>query len=343
MKRKRTLACALITVATLGIGPVSGVHAADQAGVPDLSKLNSFSVSASEFESLRKASRRVVPAGERAKERGAFLESASEFEGSVYLADEVDVVDLGPAIVTIPTDVTLDSLEITADPGQGVVVEAEATSRGKSRATPTSGAEEFASKGGGQYVITVKGVGSGLFTWRKFKIEGESDSAADYWAYRRTAVGEPANWSNRPDPRVAYLYIRNYPMSGTYKVLKSWLSESAPSSDFDGDCNNTPVYFELGAKGASVGVSFLDCARNDVSQNHSVPGEMRILMDQGKWVGASGTRATGYISGFTVKPKATPYFHDQQKIAFAIYGDEGWLWPPKITCSSIDGDTTCND
>jgi hypothetical protein len=140
------------------------------------------------------------------------------------------------------------------------------------------------------------------------------------------------------DPRVAVLYIRNYPTTSTYSILKSWGSDYAPKADFDGNCDNNVKTIEAGVEPVTIGLSFVDCDHNDVARNADVPGEMRIEMSQGSSVTHAGNIGTGYISTFTVSPGKVPYFHDQQKIVFTVYSG---ILGGKKTCESVDADKDC--
>ncbi|MCD5314853.1 hypothetical protein [Kineosporia babensis] len=273
-----------------------------------------------------------------------FLEDAAVDHGNTYTRAEVEVVDLGPAFIAGPVDLDVKEIVI-AESGDDATVEVAADlNPGTIDAqAPSSGSAEYATVAGGSYRIVVKGVGDAIFTWEKAKRKDEKDKQKDYWAYAREANGEPYAVKNWPNPRVSNLYIRNYPTQSTYSKLRTWEANSQPAADFKGDCNESPMTISLGAGGAGVEMSFRDCASNDVSRNSSVPGEMRIEMDQGSFVLQAGNIGTGYIASFSTKQGEVPYFNDQQRVTFRKYAVPAAWGPggPSQTCEHTNGNRTC--
>jgi hypothetical protein len=279
----------------------------------------SSTISASEFTEARADSRAEPDSTVEATLKQDFLEDAAELGGSYYAPSEIEVVTIPEEQVTLvgPTDLAVRSIEIVSDPDGGTVsATADVGSGSIDASAPSPGFASWSIAGSGSYKLTISGWGYGQFFWSKWKLtSGDGDSAKDYWTYKRKAVGDPDSWPNFPDPVVDQLYIRNYPTSATYGVLRNWVDWAGGETQTT--CTSSGnTYMEVTAVGVTIGQTFDGCVKNSFARNADVPGEARTLVNQPPLGATGGTIETGYQTTFAVTQGTTPKFEDVQKVVF---------------------------
>lgn len=335
--RSRVFVVCLALGLIVGGGGFTGAHAATSTGDP-ASIPEETVISSSEFNEARVESRAKDDSPGERKLKSDFLRDAAQSNDLYYSPTEVEVVQVNSDVTIVaPVDITVRSIEIVPDETSSTVTATADVIPGEIDAAAPSPGLEWKIKASGQYAITVKGLGSGLFTWEKDLLVGnDGDPAKDYWTYKRKASGTPYSRPLAPDARVQKLYIRNYPNAATYGILRNWV-DWAPENDFAGNCDSNPKMFEVGFRGVTTALQFNDCLTNDFAKNDSVPGEARIQIDQGYAIedDKGGALATGYMTTFAVAQGTTPVFNDQQQIVFYIV-----KWDQK-TCTSTNKNATC--
>ena len=184
--------------------------------------------------------------------------------------------------------------------------------------------------GDGQYILTVRGIGNGLFTWSRSKLINDGNGKYDWFAYRRKGDAQPFDITG-PNAFVETLRIQNFPFDSVEPNLVNW-NEWSPASNFTGDCGS-PMNVGVSVLGASVGTTFQDCDRYSMWRNANKPSSYWLEMDQG-YVLRHGNREAAYALAWKQKQGTAASQHDLQKLVFHYNGNA-------YTCKHTDAGDTC--
>jgi hypothetical protein len=183
----------------------------------------------------------------------------------------------------------------------------------------------------GCYTITITNAATMQTCWYKKKMTDDGDGSFDYYSYQRKSWGQPAeisgaNWS------VTGIPLRSYPTDATRGNFTGVISRK-PGADLKGDCNTSPFSLSISFKGASTGISFIDCDMYYPTFG-STWGDYEIRYSQGAVFSSKNVEA-GYHEVVKVKQGASAVWRDYQKLEVAR-----WTYPAK-TCSSTNSNNTC--
>lgn len=290
------------------------------------------------------------------QEAAESLVEYSETAGSGTVDPEsVDVLSLDDGNILVATT---DATDIS-----GVAVDIEGGEVSAEVATDPSGIQiESAGPGmagtwgsvvGGDYTLTVRGLGDGNFTWNRRRYNDSASPYYVYW-YRRDGDAYPYSRSG-PDAKVKTLRVQTFPFDNTAEEaeaswsdskprLASWISR-APAIGFTGDCDGSPITPSVNVPGGSISASFKDCDEYDVWRNAAKPGSYWIEMDQGYFI-HNGSRSAGFVMSWRARKRhpetgrtlLSGSMHDLNKVVFTIPFGEG----ERATCTQTDASRTCS-
>lgn len=195
-----------------------------------------------------------------------------------------------------------------------------------------SGSPYWRLQSSGQYTLSVKDRGTALFLFKREQLVNDGSSAYNYFGYARKAVAVPKDRPYSYDAKVADLAVGNYPTAATKSGLSSWL-DFEPATDFEGNCNSSGLNVNVDTPIAGVSYSFIDCDKYDVRRHLYVPGEYKIVMDQGSTING-GERQAAYAVAWKSRSGYNSYQYDTNYVRWYLMGDT-------TECSSTDASRTC--
>lgn len=353
MISRRILTVGAVAVLTAGILAFPSASSAEESQEPQpataVPEINgtpvtedaTFVVTESQIKEAREeaveaeADHGLSPADQKLEDK---LIDATEESGGTLDGDDVDVVPLldGDVTLTVPVDVQIDKITVEMKDGKVGVSSSSSPTEGPDLETsgPGMASPYWQGDGDGQYVLTVRGLGDGLFLWARNKLINDGSSSYTWYTYRRKGTAQPYERSGK-NAMVQSMRIQNFPYDSAEKNLVNW-NELDPASDFSGKCGGHVYTAEVSVLGASIGRNFQDCDGYKVWRNANKPSSYWIEMDQGRIVNG-GNREIGYTIAWKQKQGTAGSQHDFQRVEFTVPYSEG----DTITCSHTDSNDTC--
>ncbi|MCX6398996.1 MAG: hypothetical protein NTX33_03565 [Propionibacteriales bacterium] len=271
-------------------------------------------------------------------------------------AEAVEVVSLAGGEVLIAKTPATELAEVEVVVEDGAVSVTAGTDPGTA-VVQSSGpgmAGSWGTIATGDYTLKVGKLGDANFSWKRRRWNDPNSPFYLYW-YKRFGDGDPNPDYPGPQPKVKLLRVQSFPFDNTAESaeaswpddrrrLATWL-ERDPGTDFEGDCNSSPIRPEIDVPGGVVGFEFKDCDQYHVWRNAEKPGSYWIEMNQGFWVTNGGSKQAGFVMSWQARKKhpttgaklLSGSLHDLNKVVFTIPGSEG----DTRTCTQTDASRDC--